>query len=66
MDPRVAKTPYSVYDAVKTRRRTTSAQLKILESVFVDDKKPLASTRKQLAELLHMSHREVQVWFQNR
>jgi hypothetical protein len=46
---------------IKTRKRTTPAQLEILEGVFVTDKKPNAPRRKELAKKLKMSPREVQV-----
>jgi hypothetical protein len=50
-----------VPNTIKTRKRTTPAQLEILESVFVTDKKPNAPRRKELAKKLKMSPREVQV-----
>ncbi|KAH9972207.1 homeobox domain-containing protein, partial [Russula compacta] len=55
-----------VPNTIKTRKRTTPAQLEILEGVFLTDKKPNAPRRKELAKKLKMSPREVQVWFQNR
>ncbi|KAH9993160.1 hypothetical protein BJV77DRAFT_372116 [Russula vinacea] len=55
-----------VPNTIKTRKRTTPAQLEILEGVFITDKKPNAPRRKELAKKLKMSPREVQVWFQNR
>ncbi|KAI0260807.1 hypothetical protein BC834DRAFT_1035135 [Gloeopeniophorella convolvens] len=55
-----------VPNTIKTRKRTTPAQLEILEGVFLTDKKPNAPKRKDLAKELKMSPREVQVWFQNR
>ncbi|OBZ68043.1 Homeobox protein HD-10 [Grifola frondosa] len=51
---------------VKHRKRTTRAQLKVLESVYKYDTKPNASLRKKLAAELDMTPRGVQVWFQNR
>ncbi|KAL0956459.1 hypothetical protein HGRIS_002605 [Hohenbuehelia grisea] len=51
---------------VKHRKRTTGAQLKVLEGVFKKDTKPNAALRKQLASQLDMTPRGVQVWFQNR
>ncbi|TFL01596.1 hypothetical protein BDV98DRAFT_62903 [Pterulicium gracile] len=51
---------------VKHRKRTSSAQLKVLESVFKSDTKPNAAMRKELAQQLEMTTRGVQVWFQNR
>ena len=50
-----------VPNTIKTRKRTTPAQLEILEGVFVTDKKPNAPRRKELARRLKMSPREVQV-----
>ena len=50
-----------VPNTIKTRKRTTPAQLEILEGVFVTDKKPNAPKRKDLAKKLKMSPREVQV-----
>ncbi|THV02401.1 hypothetical protein K435DRAFT_963128 [Dendrothele bispora CBS 962.96] len=57
--------PYTPNE-VKHRKRTTSAQLKILESIFKRDTKPNAALRNELAAQLDMTARGVQVWFQNR
>ncbi|KXN85341.1 Homeobox protein HD-10 [Leucoagaricus sp. SymC.cos] len=57
--------PYTPNE-VKHRRRTTSAQLKVLESIFRVDTKPNATLRNDLAAQLGMTARGVQVWFQNR
>jgi hypothetical protein len=57
--------PYTPNE-VKHRKRTTSAQLKILEGVFKRDTKPNAALRNELATQLEMTARGVQVWFQNR
>ncbi|KAF5393378.1 hypothetical protein D9757_000715 [Collybiopsis confluens] len=73
--------PYTPNE-VKHRKRTTSAQLKILEGVFKRDTKPNAALRNELAVQLDMTARGVQVslnlplsepqinaikvWFQNR
>ncbi|KAF4567525.1 hypothetical protein EYR40_006527 [Pleurotus pulmonarius] len=57
--------PYTPNE-VKHRKRTTSAQLKVLETIFKSDTKPNASRRKDLASQLDMTARGVQVWFQNR
>ncbi|KAH8828551.1 hypothetical protein DL96DRAFT_1187666 [Flagelloscypha sp. PMI_526] len=51
---------------VKHRKRTTSAQLKVLEGIFKTDTKPNAALRTRLAAQLDMTPRGVQVWFQNR
>lgn len=52
--------PYTPNE-VKHRKRTTSAQLKILESVFKRDTKPNAALRNELATQLDMTARGVQV-----
>ncbi|TBU29511.1 Homeodomain-like protein, partial [Dichomitus squalens] len=57
--------PYTPNE-VKHRKRTTRAQLKVLEGVYKYDTKPNASLRKKLAAELDMTPRGVQVWFQNR
>ncbi|KAG7098719.1 hypothetical protein E1B28_000632 [Marasmius oreades] len=57
--------PYTPNE-VKHRKRTTSAQLKILEGIFKHDTKPNAALRNELAVQLDMTARGVQVWFQNR
>lgn len=57
--------PYTPNE-VKHRKRTTSAQLKVLETVFKTDTKPNATKRNDLAQQLEMTARGVQVWFQNR
>ncbi|KAJ2518775.1 hypothetical protein H4217_003113, partial [Coemansia sp. RSA 1939] len=51
---------------VKHRRRTTKDQLALLEGTFKNTPKPSSEVRKALATALHMSAREVQIWFQNR
>ncbi|PLW17377.1 hypothetical protein PCANC_14087 [Puccinia coronata f. sp. avenae] len=60
--------PTPFYDPfqIKHRRRTTPAQLNILETQFQLNSKPDVALRKQLADRLDMTPREVQVWFQNR
>lgn len=52
--------PYTPNE-VKHRKRTTSAQLKVLESVFKRDTKPNAALRNDLAIQLSMTPRGVQV-----
>jgi len=54
--------PYSPHE-VKHRKRTTSSQLKVLETVFKRDTKPNASLRNELAAELDMTARGVQVRF---
>lgn len=51
---------------VKHRKRTTKAQLKVLEQTFETNIRPDANMRKKLGEQLGMTPRSVQVWFQNR
>lgn len=51
---------------VKHRKRTTKAQLKVLEKTFETNIRPDANMRKKLGEQLGMTPRSVQVWFQNR
>lgn len=51
---------------IKHRRRTSRAQLKILERSFSENAKPSAATRRILAQKLDMTPRGVQIWFQNR
>jgi len=52
--------PYTPNE-VKHRKRTTSAQLKVLETIFKKDTKPNANLRNELAAELDMSARGVQV-----
>ncbi|BGP56147.1 hypothetical protein JCM8202_005915 [Rhodotorula sphaerocarpa] len=58
----------SFYDPfrIKQRRRTSPAQLRVLEHHFERTPKPDLTLRKRLGEHLDMTPREVQVWFQNR
>ncbi|KAH7339365.1 homeobox domain-containing protein [Rhizoctonia solani] len=51
---------------VKHRRRTSRAQLGVLETEFDSDPKPNADKRRSLAAQLNMTPRAIQVWFQNR
>lgn len=51
---------------IKHRRRTSRAQLKILEKAFSEHPKPSATIRRLLAQKLEMTPRGVQIWFQNR
>ncbi|KAG8732168.1 hypothetical protein FRC11_000296, partial [Ceratobasidium sp. 423] len=51
---------------VKHRRRTSRAQLGVLEREFDTDPKPNADKRRALAAQLNMTPRAIQVWFQNR
>ncbi|KAJ3478804.1 hypothetical protein NLJ89_g12363 [Agrocybe chaxingu] len=52
--------PYTPNE-VKHRKRTTSAQLKVLEDIFKKDTKPNATLRTELAAELDMTPRGVQV-----
>ncbi|OBZ83032.1 Homeobox protein HD-10 [Choanephora cucurbitarum] len=51
---------------IKHRRRTSRAQLKVLEKSFSENPKPNATVRRILAQQLDMTPRGVQIWFQNR
>jgi hypothetical protein len=51
---------------IKHRRRTSRAQLKVLEKSFCENAKPNATVRRILAQQLDMTPRGVQIWFQNR
>ncbi|KAG2211863.1 hypothetical protein INT47_004550, partial [Mucor saturninus] len=51
---------------IKHRRRTSRAQLKVLEKSFSENPKPSATIRRILAQKLDMTPRGVQIWFQNR
>ncbi|KAF8176650.1 hypothetical protein K438DRAFT_72601 [Mycena galopus ATCC 62051] len=67
MDPTDYRAFYpSTANEVKHRKRTSSAQLKVLEGVFKRDTKPNSVLRAELASQLNMTARGVQVWFQNR
>ena len=52
--------PYTPNE-VKHRKRTTSQQLKVLETIFKKDTKPNAQLRQELAAELNMTARGVQV-----
>ncbi|CAO3600718.1 unnamed protein product [Absidia cylindrospora] len=51
---------------IKHRRRISSQQYGILEDEYQINTKPNASKRHYLAELLGMTPRTVQIWFQNK
>ncbi|KAL6061706.1 Antirepressor regulating drug resistance protein [Balamuthia mandrillaris] len=51
---------------MKKRRRTSSEQLRLLESEFEINQHPSLTVRTQLAIQLGMTPRSVQIWFQNR
>ncbi|KAJ3112778.1 hypothetical protein HDU96_004193, partial [Phlyctochytrium bullatum] len=50
----------------RKRRRTTRTELGILEAFFVTNPIPTASDRQRLVDQTGMTHKEVQVWFQNK
>lgn len=69
----IEQDPYYNYRAtiynpfeIKHRRRTSRAQLKVLENSFEENTKPNATVRRILAQQLDMTPRGVQIWFQNR
>ncbi|KAF7312577.1 Pleiotropic drug resistance ABC transporter protein [Mycena indigotica] len=57
--------PY-VPNEVKHRKRTTRAQLTLLEETFKRNTRPNTQLRERLAAELNLSPRNIQVWFQNR
>lgn len=63
MDPSVDSRVFCSYtpNDVKHRKRTTPAQLKVLEAVFKRDTKPNGALRAELAAKLNMTARGVQV-----
>ncbi|KAJ1676022.1 hypothetical protein EV182_000091 [Spiromyces aspiralis] len=52
--------------AHRKRNRATAEQVALLEKVFSINRSPNAQIREQLAKMLNMQPRQVQVWFQNR
>jgi hypothetical protein len=62
MDPTDYR-PFYLCREVKQRKRTTSAQFKVLEGIFERDIKPNAALRTELAAQLNMTARGVQVRF---
>ncbi|KAJ3327581.1 hypothetical protein HDU76_011499 [Blyttiomyces sp. JEL0837] len=50
----------------RRRRKTTPAELAILESYYAKNKLPNLNERIALSKQIGMSVREIQVWFQNR
>jgi hypothetical protein len=51
---------------IKHRKRTSREQLQVLEKSFSENPRPTSEQRKELAMLLDMTPRGVQIWFQNR
>jgi hypothetical protein len=68
MDVGTSKPPFTSYfpTDVKQRRRTSRAQVIVLEDAYSRTTKPDGPLRVSLAERLDMTPRGVQVWFQNR
>ena len=62
----LAASPGSFEFQRKRRKRTTAAQLALLETHFANDMLPSNETRAALADRLGMSPRRVQIWFQNK
>ncbi|OMH81791.1 Homeobox protein 10 [Zancudomyces culisetae] len=62
----------SLYEAnnsareTKKRKRTTDKQLALLLEAYATTKKPTPKQRNELARVLDMSSRQIQIWFQNR
>ncbi|KAK7026736.1 hypothetical protein VNI00_015509 [Paramarasmius palmivorus] len=52
--------------ARRKKYKVTPEQLTHLESCFATEHKPSTSRRKEISEMLGMTERQTQVWFQNR
>ena len=50
----------------RKRSRVTPEQLAHLERFFAADRSPTAARRKEISEMLGMTERQTQIWFQNR
>ncbi|TFY51989.1 hypothetical protein EVJ58_g10264 [Rhodofomes roseus] len=50
----------------RKRSRVTPEQLTQLESFFVANRSPTAARRKEISDMLGMTERQTQIWFQNR
>ncbi|EPS93618.1 hypothetical protein FOMPIDRAFT_1135811, partial [Fomitopsis schrenkii] len=50
----------------RKRSRVTPAQLAQLESFFAANRSPTAARRKEISDILGMTERQAQIWFQNR
>ncbi|KAI9139033.1 Homeodomain-like protein, partial [Paraphysoderma sedebokerense] len=57
---------HSSNDPKPKRKRANDWQLQVLNKVFDQVAFPTANVRKELAQLLGMTPRSVQIWFQNR
>lgn len=57
---------HSSSDPKPKRKRANDWQLQVLNKVFDQVAFPTANVRKELAQLLGMTPRSVQIWFQNR
>ncbi|XP_046882151.1 homeobox expressed in ES cells 1 [Hypomesus transpacificus] len=54
------------YVGRRPRTAFTSAQIEILESVFLINSYPGIDVREELAQRLHLEEDRIQIWFQNR
>ncbi|KZT65862.1 homeobox-domain-containing protein [Daedalea quercina L-15889] len=50
----------------RKRSRVTPEQLTQLESFFAANRSPTAARRKEISDMLGMTERQTQIWFQNR
>ena len=50
----------------RKRSRVTPDQLTQLESFFAANRSPTAARRKEISDMLGMTERQTQIWFQNR
>ena len=50
----------------RKRSRVTPDQLTQLESLFAANRSPTAARRKEISDMLGMTERQTQIWFQNR
>lgn len=50
----------------RKRSRVTPEQLAHLERFFAADRSPTAARRKEISDMLGMTERQTQIWFQNR
>ncbi|KAJ1927402.1 hypothetical protein IWQ60_002952 [Tieghemiomyces parasiticus] len=70
--PTLAPVAHYTYPAVPgspakpKRRKITEEQLKLLTEVFAQTDTPNYEIREDLSKRLHMTNRDIQVWFQNR
>ena len=50
----------------RKRSRVTPEQLTQLETFFAANRSPTAARRKEISDMLGMTERQTQIWFQNR